>query len=92
MKDVVQERIEHLREKMVMLAIEKGLTDPEVIAISQEIDKLHNIWNHLGNQALTQHRVYKSADSGQTHKLIRDFSYGLFIFKSSFQPIGHAYT
>ncbi|GGK33785.1 hypothetical protein GCM10010965_28330 [Caldalkalibacillus thermarum] len=83
MKDVVQERIKHLREKMVMLAMEKGLTDPEVIAISQEIDKLHNIWNHLGNQALTQHRVYKSADSSLTHKLIRDFSMASLYLKAA---------
>lgn len=33
-------RIEELRKKMISLGMEKGLCSPEVVAISQELDKL----------------------------------------------------
>ena len=45
MKGLLEIQIKDLREKMEETAKKKGLTDPEVIAISQEIDQLHNQWN-----------------------------------------------
>lgn len=33
-------RIEELRQKMVVLGLKKGLSSPEVVAISEELDKL----------------------------------------------------
>lgn len=45
MKGVLKEQIELLRKKMEKMARKKGLTHPEVIAISREIDQLHNQWN-----------------------------------------------
>ncbi|MDQ0340970.1 hypothetical protein J2S00_003810 [Caldalkalibacillus uzonensis] len=72
---IVENRIERLREEMVLLAAKKGLTDPEVIAISQEIDELHNIWNSLTNQTRTSGHAYTSSDSRPANKLIRDFPF-----------------
>lgn len=34
--------IEHLRKKMVLVALEKGFTSYESVALSQELDKLLN--------------------------------------------------
>lgn len=47
MKGVLEDQIEYLREKMEKMARKKGLTHPEVIAISRKIDELHNQWNLL---------------------------------------------
>jgi hypothetical protein len=47
MKGLLEIQIKFLRKKMEEMAQRKGLTDPEVIAISQEIDLLHNQWNLL---------------------------------------------
>lgn len=33
-------RIEKLRQKMIFLGLSKGMSSPEVVAISEELDKL----------------------------------------------------
>lgn len=42
-------RIEALRNKMIRLAAEKGINHLEVLAISQQIDLLHNQYNRMNN-------------------------------------------
>ncbi|MRH41865.1 Spo0E family sporulation regulatory protein-aspartic acid phosphatase [Aquibacillus halophilus] len=47
------QRIEFLRRKMTEVALEKGFTSLESIYISQELDKLLNVYDYkvrLGNE------------------------------------------
>lgn len=37
--------IEMMREKMIYLGMRRGLSDPEVLQMSQELDKLLNKYN-----------------------------------------------
>ncbi|WP_164217897.1 aspartyl-phosphate phosphatase Spo0E family protein [Virgibacillus sp. YIM 98842] len=45
--DQVLQRIEFLRNKMTSVAMEKGLNDFESIAISQELDRLLNLYEDM---------------------------------------------
>ncbi|WP_413378676.1 Spo0E family sporulation regulatory protein-aspartic acid phosphatase [Alkalihalobacillus sp. 1P02AB] len=40
--DACVERIEQLREKMIVTAAQKGMHDPLVLQYSQELDRAHN--------------------------------------------------
>lgn len=44
--DQLLKRIEFLRNKMTVVAMEKGFTDYESIAISQELDRLLNLYEN----------------------------------------------
>jgi hypothetical protein len=35
-------RIEELRQRLILLAVQKGFTDPDVLSISQELDEVIN--------------------------------------------------
>lgn len=41
------ERIEFLRNKMTTIAIDKGFTSKESIRVSQELDRLLNLYNNM---------------------------------------------
>ncbi|WP_188454565.1 aspartyl-phosphate phosphatase Spo0E family protein [Virgibacillus oceani] len=41
------ERIEFLRNKMTEIALDKGFTSAESINISQELDRLLNLYNNV---------------------------------------------
>ncbi|WP_430786270.1 Spo0E family sporulation regulatory protein-aspartic acid phosphatase [Virgibacillus flavescens] len=43
----VLDRIEFLRKEMTKVAFEKGFTSKESIVISQELDKLLNLYDHV---------------------------------------------
>ncbi|HLR62290.1 MAG TPA: aspartyl-phosphate phosphatase Spo0E family protein [Lentibacillus sp.] len=45
--DKLLKRIEYLRNKMADVAMEKGFTSPEAISISQELDKLLNLYESM---------------------------------------------
>ncbi|TFJ94486.1 aspartyl-phosphate phosphatase Spo0E family protein [Lentibacillus salicampi] len=45
--DKLLKRIEYLRNKMTDVAMEKGFTSPESIAISQELDRLLNLYQSM---------------------------------------------
>lgn len=45
-KDKLLDQIELLRNKMTSVALEKGFTSTESITISQELDRLLNIYEH----------------------------------------------
>jgi len=45
--DHILKRIEFLRNKMTAVAMKKGLTDYESIAISQELDRLLNLYEDI---------------------------------------------
>jgi hypothetical protein len=47
MEKEILDKLEKLRTKMNLLAIELGITHVNVIKISQEIDELHNQFNEL---------------------------------------------
>ncbi|KKE79006.1 aspartyl-phosphate phosphatase Spo0E family protein [Oceanobacillus caeni] len=40
-------KIEHLRKKLTQIAMNKGFTDRESIALSQELDHLLNVYDNL---------------------------------------------
>lgn len=51
--DLLLKRIELLRNKMSIVAINKGFTSRESILISQELDKLLNLYdNHKRNEKI----------------------------------------
>ncbi|MDC3412747.1 aspartyl-phosphate phosphatase Spo0E family protein [Aquibacillus sp. 3ASR75-11] len=43
------ERIEHLRNKMTEVALKKGFTSEDSIKISQELDRLLNVYESYKN-------------------------------------------
>lgn len=43
----LEQEIEQVRMKMEQSATEKGITHPEVYKLSKELDRLHNLWNHM---------------------------------------------
>ncbi|HLR80161.1 MAG TPA: aspartyl-phosphate phosphatase Spo0E family protein [Bacillota bacterium] len=45
--DKLLKRIEYLRNKMTDVAMEKGFTSPESITLSQELDKLLNLYESM---------------------------------------------
>ncbi|MBU5266487.1 aspartyl-phosphate phosphatase Spo0E family protein [Virgibacillus proomii] len=45
--DNLLKRIEFLRNKMTMVALEKGFTNLESIKISQELDRLLNLYENI---------------------------------------------
>jgi len=45
--DQILKRIEFLRNEMTSVAMKKGLTDVESIAISQELDRLLNLYEDI---------------------------------------------
>ncbi|WP_099157909.1 aspartyl-phosphate phosphatase Spo0E family protein [Virgibacillus ndiopensis] len=45
--DKLLDRIEFLRNKMTEIALNKGFTSVESIAISQELDRLLNLYNDV---------------------------------------------
>lgn len=47
MEEVYLIKMEWLRYQMIQLAKERGLNDPAVLEISQQIDELHNKLNQL---------------------------------------------
>jgi len=44
--DLLLKRIEFLRNKMTAVAIDKGFTSKESIILSQELDRLLNLYNN----------------------------------------------
>lgn len=48
--DTLLERIEFLRNKMTEVAFKKGFTSKESIIISQELDKLLNLYDSQRNE------------------------------------------
>lgn len=47
MRDVILEKIELLRQRMVNMALEFGLDHPKVLEYSMQIDQLHNELNQM---------------------------------------------
>lgn len=47
MRDVLLEKIELLRQRMVNMGLEFGLDHPEVLKYSIQIDQLHNELNQI---------------------------------------------
>ncbi|MGN7469374.1 Spo0E family sporulation regulatory protein-aspartic acid phosphatase [Brevibacillus sp. SAFN-007a] len=47
MRDVLLEKIELLRQRMVKMGLEFGLDHPEVLEYSMQIDQLHNELNQI---------------------------------------------
>jgi hypothetical protein len=47
MRDVLLEKIELLRQRMVQMGLEFGLDHPEVLECSKKIDQLHNELNQI---------------------------------------------
>jgi len=47
MRDVLLEKIELLRQRMVNIGLEFGLDHPEVLEYSIQIDQLHNELNQI---------------------------------------------
>ncbi|CAM5782946.1 MULTISPECIES: aspartyl-phosphate phosphatase Spo0E family protein [Brevibacillus] len=47
MRDVLLEKIELLRQRMVSMGLEFGLDHPEVLEYSKKIDQLHNELNQM---------------------------------------------
>ncbi|WP_025845299.1 aspartyl-phosphate phosphatase Spo0E family protein [Brevibacillus agri] len=47
MRDVLLEKIELLRQRMVNMGLEFGLDHPEVLEYSMQIDQLHNELNQI---------------------------------------------
>ncbi|WNC13938.1 aspartyl-phosphate phosphatase Spo0E family protein [Brevibacillus brevis] len=47
MRDVLLEKIELLRQRMVNMGLEFGLDHPEVLEYSIQIDQLHNELNQI---------------------------------------------
>ncbi|MDA5110762.1 MULTISPECIES: aspartyl-phosphate phosphatase Spo0E family protein [Brevibacillus] len=47
MRDMVLEKIELLRQRMVKMGLEFGLDHPDVLEYSKQIDQLHNELNQL---------------------------------------------
>lgn len=45
--DCLLAKIETLRNKMIVIASDKGLTSKESITISQELDRLLNLYDHM---------------------------------------------
>ncbi|GAQ18758.1 spo0E like sporulation regulatory protein [Oceanobacillus picturae] len=48
--DKLLKRIEFLRKKMTEVALEKGFTNLESVAISQELDRLLNLYDNMKKQ------------------------------------------
>ncbi|TMN23425.1 aspartyl-phosphate phosphatase Spo0E family protein [Lentibacillus cibarius] len=48
--DNLLQHIEYLRNKMMVVATEKGFTSDEAILLSQELDKLLNIYTSVKEQ------------------------------------------
>ncbi|GGJ97971.1 hypothetical protein GCM10007063_20350 [Lentibacillus kapialis] len=46
-EDTILRRIEYLRNRMTDVAMEKGFTSPESVRISQELDKLLNLYQSM---------------------------------------------
>lgn len=44
MKNLICIKIEELRQKLVQITNEKGFSDPNVIALSQKLDEVINIY------------------------------------------------
>ncbi|USG66833.1 aspartyl-phosphate phosphatase Spo0E family protein [Brevibacillus ruminantium] len=47
MREVLLEKIELLRQRMVSMGLEFGLDHPEVLEYSKQIDQLHNELNQI---------------------------------------------
>lgn len=47
MRDILLEKIELLRQRMVSIGLEFGLDHPEVLEYSMQIDQLHNELNQI---------------------------------------------
>jgi S-adenosylmethionine synthetase len=45
-------RLESLRKEMIGIAERKGLSHPDVLRISQEVDQLHNKLNLIGKYSV----------------------------------------
>lgn len=41
------EKIEILRKQMTVIALDKGFTSKESVTVSQELDRLLNLYNHM---------------------------------------------
>lgn len=61
MEKILLARLERLRCKMNILADRNGIDHPDVLAISQRIDQLHNLINRLqfDSSSNHQHSIYK---------------------------------
>lgn len=51
-------RIESLRQKMISLGLSKGLSSPEVVAISEELDKLIYLKMEEKQNGKRQHTIH----------------------------------
>ncbi|GED71263.1 hypothetical protein BRE01_49650 [Brevibacillus reuszeri] len=54
MRDVLLEKIELLRQRMVNIGLEFGLDHPEVLEYSIQIDQLHNELNQIDHHNLSK--------------------------------------
>lgn len=57
MENELLARLESLRIKMIGIAERKGLSHPEVLMISQEIDQIHNKINVLSGKFPRRRRI-----------------------------------
>lgn len=57
----MKENIDHYREKMLNIEKSKGISDPEVLQMSQELDEkifiFKQIVENLPNQSITGHNI-----------------------------------
>lgn len=53
----VLSQIEHLRKKMTEIAMNKGFTDIESITLSQELDRLLNVYDNLSSNTVKNEEV-----------------------------------
>ncbi|MEJ8545920.1 Spo0E family sporulation regulatory protein-aspartic acid phosphatase [Brevibacillus borstelensis] len=61
MRDVLLEKIELLRQRMVSMGLEFGLDHPEVLEYSKKIDQLHNELNQM------DHNLSKAGKKKQSY-------------------------
>jgi|GEM_PF-4866131 len=68
MEKILMTKLESLRAEMNTLAEERGLNNPQVLALSQEIDKIHNKLNNLRkykNNHLDKNNIIREAENGK---------------------------
>lgn len=60
MEELYAIKMEWLRYQMIQLAKEKGLNDPAVLRVSQQVDQLHNKLNQLQHEAKISKKKVKN--------------------------------
>lgn len=71
MEKLLMMKLELLREEMNRIALEKGITNPQVLLLSQEIDNIHNQLNELkvyrSSRENKRNRIKEAMDEGYTY-------------------------